>query len=102
MIVNSHTGELIPPSSDFPEPVEGNVLSSPAVSSDGYVVFGSTAGKLYALHGKTGTSAWAPITLCPAPPCASGSPIHSSVAIDANGTIWVGSDDGNLYRVAEE
>ncbi len=83
------------PLGDVQQAVEGAVLSSPALSSDGYLVFGTTAGILYALDNGTGLPAWPPLQLTSAA-------IRSSAAVDFDGTIWVGADDGYLYRVGTQ
>ena len=81
------------PTGDVQQAIDGDVLSSPALSLDAYLVFGSTAGTLYAIENRSGLAAWPPIALAP------GVPIRSSPAIAADGTIWVGADNGYLYRV---
>jgi len=69
------------------------VLSSPALSSDGYLVFGDTTGKLHAVNTATGVEpdGW-PVVL-------TDQPIRSSPSIGGDGTVYVGADDGMLYAV---
>ncbi|GBD27936.1 Desiccation/radiation resistance protein [bacterium HR30] len=81
------------PTSDVQEAIDGEVLSSPALSLDAYLVFGSSQGSLYAIHNSSGLSAWPPISLAP------GVPLRSSPAIASDGTIWIGADNGYVYRV---
>lgn len=95
LIIDSRSGALIE-SSELQESIDGTVVSSGAYSSDGHLVFGSTNGTVYALNGTTGLSAWPPISLSP------GYAIRSSPSIALDGTIWVGSDDGYLYRIGVE
>ncbi len=66
----------------------GQVVSSPAVSADGTVFFGSADGNLYAV--KDGKKVWANRI---------GAAVNSSPAIGADGTIYVMADDGFLYAV---
>jgi outer membrane protein assembly factor BamB len=80
-------------------PIPTPVLSSPALSGDGFLVFGGSDGKLYALNNVTGqppSTSW-PVQLTEPVTPALG--IQSSPAIDANGTIYVGADDGKLYVI---
>lgn len=80
------------PLGDVQPVVAGEVLSSPALSLDGYLVFGTTEGLLYAMNNTSALLAWPPIVL-------TSMPIRSSPTIDFDGTIWVGADDGMLYRI---
>jgi outer membrane protein assembly factor BamB len=74
-------------------PIATPVLSSPALSSDGFLVFGDSDGWLHALSTVDGTElAGFPIQL-------SERAIRSSPAIASDGTIYVGADDGMLYAV---
>jgi outer membrane protein assembly factor BamB len=74
-------------------PIATPVLSSPALSSDGFLVFGDSAGWLHAVSTVDGTElAGFPIQL-------SDRAIRSSPAIASDGTIYVGADDGMLYAV---
>ena len=69
------------------------VMDCPTLSADGSTVyFGSLDGNLYALATASGTTKWA----FPA-----GAIIYSSPMIDANGIIYVGSSNGNLYAVTD-
>jgi len=72
--------------------VTGPVISSPALSSESILVFGDAAGILRALDTSSGMELWE-VTLAP------GVPVRSSPAIGADGTIYVGADDGVLYAV---
>jgi outer membrane protein assembly factor BamB len=60
----------------------GNVLSSPAIGSDGTVYVGSADNKLYAINGKSGVKLWEFQT---------GGRVDSSPAIGSDGTVHVGS-----------
>ena len=76
------------------------VTSSPAIGDDGTVYFGSKDKKIYALDGKTGAKKWEFET---------GewkdtfgrawSGVNSSPAIGADGTVYFGSDDKNVYAL---
>lgn len=68
----------------------GGIQSTPAIGSDGCVVFGCYDGKVYALEGETGLLRWKYQT---------GGQIWSSPAIDANGSVFIGSDDRNVYSL---
>ncbi len=75
-------------------PIPTPVISSPALSSDGFLVFGSLDGQLHIVNTITGGELFQPpITL------ADGVPIRSSPSISANGVIYVGADNGVLYAV---
>ncbi|GIW45711.1 MAG: hypothetical protein KatS3mg077_2993 [Candidatus Binatia bacterium] len=91
-VLDARDGREVP-TGDVQQAIDGEVLSSPALSVDSYLVFGSTNGTLYAIHNTAGLSAWPPIPLAP------GVPIRSSPALGSDGTIWVGADDGYLYRI---
>ena len=69
------------------------VKSSPAISSDGSMVFvGSYDNSLYAVDAATGAKKWS---------FATGDNVDSSPAISADGsTVFVGSVDNNLYALA--
>ncbi len=67
----------------------GNVVSSPAVSAEGTIYFGSADGNLYAVK-SDGTLKWSHRI---------GAQVNSSPAIGADGTIYVTADDGYLYAV---
>jgi outer membrane protein assembly factor BamB len=74
-------------------PVAAPVISSPALSADGFLVFGDGNGQLHAVSTVDGTElAGFPIQL-------SSRAIRSSPSIAGNGTIYVGTDDGMLYAV---
>jgi outer membrane protein assembly factor BamB len=74
-------------------PIATPVLSSPALSGDGFLVFGDSGGWLHAVSTVDGTElAGFPIQL-------SNRAIRSSPAIAVDGTIYVGADDGMLYAV---
>ncbi|HVO27534.1 MAG TPA: PQQ-binding-like beta-propeller repeat protein [Candidatus Margulisiibacteriota bacterium] len=77
--------------------IAGPVISSPLLSSDGYLVVGSADGILHAINTFTGEqpSGW-PVTL------AAGIPIRSSPAIDNNGNVYVGNDRGIVYAVGSK
>ena len=66
------------------------VLSSPAIGSDGTVYVGSGDNKLYAINGKTGVKIWEFET---------GGFVDSSPAIGSDGTVYVGSYDKKLYAI---
>ena len=74
-------------------------LSSPAVATNGtqppVIVVGSNSadGNLYFVQ-DNGTSAALLV-----PPFRVGAPVHSSPAIGADGTVYVGADDGRLYAI---
>ena len=90
----------------------GEVCSSPVIGSDGTIYFGdseglgpciggSGSGTVYAVCGETATSGY-----CRGGPgsekWAWSTPngfVTSSPAIGADGTIYVGSDDGNVYAL---
>ncbi|MBP1683929.1 MAG: cell surface protein [Deltaproteobacteria bacterium] len=78
----------------LPTPVSGQVLSSPSLSSDSYLVFGTDDGTLHAVSAVTGLepAGW-PVVLNP------GTTIRSSPTIADDGIIYVGADDGMLYAV---
>jgi len=66
------------------------VISSPAMSRDGVVYFGSFDQNLYAVDGKSGQTLWTFKT---------GGAVYSSPAIGSDGTIYVGSRDAKIYAV---
>ena len=70
------------------------VVSSPAIGSDGTVYVGSKDNKLYALNGKSGLKLWEFKT--------GGAIGDSSPAIGPDGTVYVGSGDNNLYAIKTE
>ena len=67
----------------------GQVHSSPAISSDGTIVVGSDDNNVYAIN-PDGTQKWVYST--------SGD-VRSSPAIGSNGSVYIGSDDGFLYSL---
>ena len=73
-------------------PTGGAVYSSPAVSSDGKVVYvGSGDNNLYAVDAVNGSKIWSFLT---------GNLVQSSPAVSSDGkVVYVGSDDTNLYAV---
>lgn len=99
VMVDNTTGGATP----FPTPkltssqVVAPVLASPALSADGFLIFGDSAGRLHAINTGTATGeeppGW-PLTLNPTPAA-----IRSSPAIGADGTIYVSDDHGILYAV---
>jgi outer membrane protein assembly factor BamB len=66
------------------------VLSSPAIGSDGTVYVGSGDMKVYALNGATGAKKWEFLT---------GDEVSSSPAIGSDGTVYVGSWDKKVYAL---
>jgi outer membrane protein assembly factor BamB len=86
---------VLPVPTVFPTsaPVATPVISSPALSADGFLVFGDGDGWLHAVSTVDGTELTGfPIRL-------SAAAIRSSPSIAGNGTIYVGADDGMLYAV---
>lgn len=71
------------------------VESSPAVSTDGSIYFGSNNGNIYSLYevGDKVGSKWIYQT---------NGAVRSSPAIDHLGRIWIGSDDGHLYSIKSD
>ncbi len=94
LVVDALTGRLLAPSGPLPTPVSGCVVSSPALSADLFLVFGTGNGMLYSVNTVDGTGPpkW-PLTLT------GGAAIRSSPAISFSGVIYVGADDGKLYAV---
>lgn len=72
-----------------------SIESSPAVSSDGDIYFGSNNGNIYSLYevGSLGGPRWVYPT---------NGAVRSSPAIDHLGRIWIGSDDGYLYSIKSD
>jgi outer membrane protein assembly factor BamB len=94
VVLDATLGNPVPPSGPLPTPVTGEVESSPAVSFDNYLVFGTNAGLLYVVDSATGLPpSGFPLQLT------EGAAIRSSPSIGGNGTIYVGADDGMLYAV---
>ncbi len=80
------------------------VSSSPAIGADGTIYFGSDDGNLYAVNPNVTTTCTLPRGqhyACPTQKWAfaTGARVFSSPAIGADGTIYVGSTNGNLYAV---
>ncbi len=81
--------------------------SSPAMSADGCLVFGDDMGHVSVRLPFSSLTPPPEATRTPVPACsdtdfinvANGSPIHSSVAIDSNGAIYVGADNGRIYLI---
>ena len=66
--------------------------SSPALSNDGSVVYiGSSNGILFAVNTSDGSERWRFTG-------ASGA-IESAITVDANGHIYFGSNDNNVYAL---
>ena len=91
---------------EFPFPDDYSSYSSPAIVTDGTIYVGSYFGNLYAITDCTGVGT--PIAACtgagtPAEKWAfpTGGSVNSSPAIGADGTIYVGSDDGNVYAITD-
>lgn len=99
VVVDARTGAIVP--TDLQEAIDGQVLSSPALTNDGYLIFASDKGTVYALNANTLTGAWTGVELSPDP---TPEPIRvrSSAAIATDGTVWLGADDGNLYRLGTQ
>ena len=98
-LIDAATG--IPLRPDPLAKIAGPVVSSPALSSDGYIIIGDHDGVLHAISTVDGSEphAWNwPIILRPTPQ-ATPQPIRSSPALDGGGVAYVGSDDGYLYAV---
>jgi outer membrane protein assembly factor BamB len=71
---------------------QGLIVSSPAIgllNGKTRIYFGSYDGNLYALR-QDGSYLWK---------FSSGGSIHSSPAVGPDGTVWVGSNDHNLYAL---
>jgi outer membrane protein assembly factor BamB/subtilisin family serine protease len=68
---------------------------SPALSSDGQTVYyGAGDGYLYAVRVTDGGQRWRTLL--------SGRVISSSPALDASGTVYIGTDDGKVHAVAAD
>jgi len=76
-----------------------HVSSSPAISSDGIVYFGSDDGNVYALDGQTGPRKSLFKRSKPIWKFNTGGRVKSSPAIGADGTVFVGSCDGRVYAL---
>ncbi|MBI3785880.1 MAG: PQQ-binding-like beta-propeller repeat protein [Deltaproteobacteria bacterium] len=111
-IVESRFGVPVPTPSDSVVGIEDDVFGSPALTTDGYLIFADKCGTVYAINGTTLQPYWSPFRLSdakpptptPAPeppptPAACSVGVRSSVAIAGDGTIWLGANDGKLYRL---
>lgn len=146
VVLDVRDGEFIAPTGAMPAvPVEGTVVSSPALSADLFLIYGTTEGQLFTINTANGElprfcnggsedgnlctdnidcvdgfcdeSLW-PILLprscrdgerrarsctddeeCPGSTCARPA-IRSSPAVDLDGTVYFGADDGRIYAVA--
>lgn len=67
----------------------GGTYSAPALSPDGHLYLCDSAKYIYQVNAVTGSGGYFFQT---------GHQIDSSPAIDANGNVYVGDDDGNLYE----
>jgi outer membrane protein assembly factor BamB len=76
-----------------------SIESSPSAPGKGTVFVGSDNGKLYAFDASGSTNcSGVPKTCAPLWTAATGGPVDSSPAVAfADGTVYVGSDDGKLY-----
>jgi outer membrane protein assembly factor BamB len=94
--VNKSTGSKSTGHADWTFPTGARVFSSPAVAtnpgSPAIVVIGSDDGNVYFLE-DNGTSVTLLATF------SIGAPVRSSPAIDSDGTVYVGADDGRVYAV---
>jgi len=88
-----HNGDLI-----WSYAVNSPVASSPALLSDGSVLFGARNGKLYALNGDSGERTWSYRTSTTQIMCN----LDSSPAISADGKAYVGSYSGKLFGIPLE
>jgi outer membrane protein assembly factor BamB len=94
--VNKSTGSKSTGHADWTFPTGARVFSSPAVAtstgSPAIVVIGSDDGNVYFLE-DNGTSVTLLATF------SIGAPVRSSPAIDSDGTVYVGADDGRVYAI---
>ena len=77
--------------------VAGKVISSPALSHDGQTVYVGVyhyQGKIYALNANDGTIQWSF--------SADGAIQWSTPAVGSDGTIYIGSQSGNLYAIEDQ
>jgi outer membrane protein assembly factor BamB len=72
---------------DFKKPPYTNMWSTPAVSVDGNIYFGSFDGTVQAIS-SNGTALWTSLF--------AGGVVNTSPAMDANGNIYFGSNSGQL------
>jgi outer membrane protein assembly factor BamB len=94
--VNTITGSTSTGHADWTFPTGARVFSSPAVAtnpgSPAIVVIGSDDGNVYFLEDNaTSVTLLATFSI--------GAPVRSSPAIDSDGTVYVGADDGRVYAI---
>ncbi|MGH2352738.1 MAG: PQQ-binding-like beta-propeller repeat protein [Chloroflexota bacterium] len=81
--------------------VDGQVTSTPVIAPDSTIFAATHAGSLYAIK-SDGSPKWG-VDANDKPrwsvKIGSGRPIRSSPALGADGTLYVGSDDGKLYAI---
>ncbi len=68
----------------------GAINSAPAIGPGGWVIFGSTDKKVYAVDGRTGEKQWE---------FATGGAVDGDPAIGLDGTVYIGSADGYFYAL---
>jgi outer membrane protein assembly factor BamB len=88
--VDGNTGSVV-----WAFPTQGSIVSSPAVATGGaapVIVVGSNDGNVYFVLDQ-GVS---PVQMAA---FAIGASVRSSPAIDTNGTVYVGADDGRVYAI---
>src|SRR6185436_15310385 len=74
-------------------PADDAIYSSPAVSTDGAVIYcATTNGTIYAVNAGSGKERWNY-------PAGASAFFFSSPAIGADGTVYIGGEDGNLYAI---
>lgn len=71
-------------------PAGGAINSAPAIGPGGWVIFGSTDKKVYAVDGRTGEKQWE---------FATGGTVDADPAIGLDGTVYIGSADGFFYAL---
>ena len=95
--IYARTKDLLQPKPGFPVITEGNVLSSPAVTTDGRTIYaGSNDGRLYKISVDAAGN-WVQTEKYPPVGQPALGPIRGAPAIDSNGIVYFGSDDGHLY-----
>jgi len=72
--------------------LQGHIIQSPAIATDGTVYFGSDDRNLYALD-PNGRVKWKFST---------GGEIHSTPTLAKNGTVYLGGTDNNLYALGSD
>ncbi|MGA1874463.1 MAG: PQQ-binding-like beta-propeller repeat protein [bacterium] len=79
---------------------EGSILSSPVIGEDGTIYFGSDDGSVYALT-PAGTLKWKYqlFSECEFHKTQQEDKFFSPPCVGANGTIYIGSSDGNFYNL---